>query len=104
MCLCQGLKKSSSLSQCPVKFLTILKFGETVADDDYDVDMEKEMEKIKHFLVEIPNLEQLIIHYTISIDDSLVEVANQLQMHLGVGSLKCMIQLISGNLSVSITY
>lgn len=101
MCLCLGLEKSpSSLSQCPLKFLTILKFGEAY-DDDGDLDVEMEMETIKHFLKKMPNLEQLIIYYNSAIEDNLAEVSSQLQMLTEVASLKCKIKVISDNISFS---
>uniref|UniRef100_A0A1J3HPM3 F-box/LRR-repeat protein n=1 Tax=Noccaea caerulescens TaxID=107243 RepID=A0A1J3HPM3_NOCCA len=101
VCLCQGLEKCpSSLSQCPVKFLTILKFGEAYDEGD-DLNMEMEMEKIKHFLKKMPNLEKLIIYYNTSVENDLSEVSSQLQMLSEVASLKCKIQVISDNLSLS---
>lgn len=101
VCLCLGLEKSpSSLSKCPVKFLSILKFGEAY-DDDGDLDVEMEMEKIKHFLKKMPNLEQLIIYYNSAIEDDLAEVSNQLQILTEVASLKCKIKVISDNISFS---
>ncbi|CAN7052396.1 unnamed protein product [Brassica rapa subsp. trilocularis] len=100
VCLCKGLQKSSSsLSHCPVKFLKILKFGETCDDND-EADMEMEMEMIKHFLEKMLNLELLIIYYNTSIQDDLVEVLNQLQMLPEVASFKCKIQVISDSLSL----
>jgi len=98
--MCQGLEKSHScLSSSPVKCLKILKFGETNDDDD----MEIEMEQIKNFLEKMPNLEQLIIYYESSIDNDLVRVSSQLQEVPTVASLKCKIQVISDNLSLSST-
>ncbi|CAH2063575.1 unnamed protein product [Thlaspi arvense] len=103
VCLCQGIEKSpSSLTQCPVKFLTILNFEEACVSDD-DVDMEMEMKKIKHFLKKMPNLEQLIIYYSTSIKDDLVQVSGQLQLLPEVASFKCKIQVISNSLGLSIT-
>ncbi|XP_010469325.1 PREDICTED: F-box/LRR-repeat protein At3g59210 [Camelina sativa] len=99
VCLCQGLENSPScLSSSPVKLLKILKFGETNDGDD----MEKEIEQIKNFLEKMPNLELLIIYYNKSEND-LVEVSSQLQMVPAVASLKCKIQVISENLSLSST-
>ncbi|KAG7634969.1 FBD domain [Arabidopsis suecica] len=100
VCMCQGLENSHScLSSSPVKCLKILKFGETNDDDD----MEIEMEQIKNFLEKMPNLEQLIIYYESSIDNDLVRVSSQLQEVPTVASLKCKIQVISDNLSLSST-
>jgi hypothetical protein len=104
VCLCQGLEKcTSSLSQCPVKFLTIMKFGEAY-DEGEDLNMEIEMEKIKHFLKKMTNLEKLVINYNTSVENDLVEVSSQLQMLPEVASLKCKIQVISDTLSLSPTF
>ncbi|EOA23943.1 hypothetical protein CARUB_v10017159mg [Capsella rubella] len=100
VCLCHGLKNSlSCLSSSPVKLLKILKIGETNDDDNKEI----EIEQVKNFLEKMPNLEQLIIYYNTSNENDLVEVSSQLEMVPAVASLKCKIQVISDNLSLSST-
>lgn len=76
-----------------------MKFGEN--DDDDCV--ETEMEHIKNFREKMPNLEQLIICYNTSTDNDLFNVSSRLQMRPAVASLKCKIQVIYDNLSLSST-
>ncbi|CAH8269137.1 unnamed protein product [Arabidopsis lyrata] len=83
------------LSSSPVKVLKILKFGE--------VNDKTELEQIKHFLELMPHLEQLNIYYDTSVDDNLVKVSKQLQEIPGVASAKCKVQVISDNLTFSVT-
>ncbi|ESQ44163.1 hypothetical protein EUTSA_v10005937mg [Eutrema salsugineum] len=98
VCVCQGLDSNPcSLSSSRVKFIKIMIFGET-GDD------EMEMKQIKHFLAKMPNLEELTIYYNTSIEVDMVHLSSQLQMLPGVASLKCKIQVISDNLSLSITF
>ncbi|EFH54521.1 predicted protein [Arabidopsis lyrata subsp. lyrata] len=78
-----------------LEVLKILKFGE--------VNDKTELEQIKHFLELMPHLEQLNIYYDTSVDDNLVKVSKQLQEIPGVASAKCKVQVISDNLTFSVT-
>ncbi|KAG7629060.1 putative FBD domain, leucine-rich repeat domain superfamily [Arabidopsis thaliana] len=99
-CLCKPWEEENiptCLSLSPVKVLKIMKFG----DIDEDEDMDKMMDQVEYFLETMPNLEQLIIHYEISIDEDVEEVLSQFQMVPREGLTECRIQVISDNLVLS---
>ncbi|AEE79894.1 putative protein [Arabidopsis thaliana] len=96
MCPCKPPENiHTCLSSSPVKVLEILKFGE--------INDKTELEQTKHFLELMPHLEQLNIYYDTSVDDNLVKVSKQLQEIPGVASAKCKVQVISDNLTLSVT-
>ena len=101
VCLCKPCEEGipSCLSSSPVKVLKIQKFGEI---GDYYDDMEKQTEQIKYFLETMPNLEEMILYYDTPIDEDVIEVSSQLQRLVSkVASSKCIVQVISDNLSLS---
>lgn len=72
-----------AISSSSVKVLKIF-----ISDDK----IEKQIEKVKHFLEAMPHLEQLVVYYD-------VKVSSQLQMLSRLASPKCKVQLIPSNLS-----
>ncbi|KFK41209.1 hypothetical protein AALP_AA2G099500 [Arabis alpina] len=98
VCLCRPYKEEEEIPTClsssPVKVLKIMKFG---------VEIEKQIEQVKHFLETMPNLEQLILYYDTSFEEYVIEVSSQLQRLPKVASSKCNLQLISDQLSLSST-
>ncbi|CAL9225267.1 unnamed protein product [Arabidopsis halleri] len=97
VCLCYKPREEilSCLSSSPVKFIEILKFGE-ISDD-----MEKQ---IKYFLETMPNLEKMILYYNTSSVGNVIAVSSRLRRLVSkVPSSKCIVQLISDNLSLSST-
>ncbi|KAL1208126.1 putative F-box/LRR-repeat protein [Cardamine amara subsp. amara] len=59
-----------------------------------DEEIEKQIDKVKHFLETMPHLEQLVLYYDSSFDGD-VKVSSQLQMLTRVTSTKCkVVQLI----------
>ncbi|KAL0866957.1 hypothetical protein Bca101_046075 [Brassica carinata] len=103
VCVCRRSEKNhSSLSQCPVRFLTVSYLGVPYDSDDDEWEMKTKMKNIKHFLKKMPNLEQLIISYNSpSGDHDLAEVKKQLQKLDEVASTECDIQVIFDDISFS---
>ncbi|VYS52346.1 unnamed protein product [Arabidopsis thaliana] len=100
-CLCKYSEDiPTCLSSSPVKVVKVWKFGEK----NYNNDMKKQIEQVKHFLETMPNLEQMILYYDTPYDDDVLEVSKQLQMLPRVASAKCKIQGISDNLSLSFSF
>ncbi|XP_010512148.1 PREDICTED: F-box/LRR-repeat protein At4g14103-like [Camelina sativa] len=101
VCLCKPCEEGipSCLSSSPVKVLKILKFGEI--GHYYDgIDIRQ----IKYFLETMPNLEQMILYYDTPVDKDVIEVSSQLERLVSkVASSKCIVQVISDNLSLSST-
>ncbi|CAL9245804.1 unnamed protein product [Arabidopsis halleri] len=98
---CEDVIPSCLLSSSPVKVLKIQKFGEIV---DYYDDKEKQREQVKYFLETMPNLEKMIVYYNTSIDEDVIKVSRQLERLVSkVASSKCIVQVISNNLSLSST-
>lgn len=101
MCLCKPGEEGvpSCLSSSPVKVLKILEIGKN--GDFYD---DIEIGQIKYFLETMPNLEQMILYYNTPFDEDVIEVSSQLERLVSkVASSKCIVQVISDNLSLSST-
>ncbi|KAL9299386.1 putative FBD domain-containing protein [Arabidopsis thaliana] len=100
-CLCKYSEDiPTCLSSSPVKVVKVWKFGEK----NYNNDMKKQIEQVKHFLETMPNLEQMILYYDTPYDDDVLAVSKQLQMLPRVASAKCKIQVISDILSLSFSF
>ncbi|EFH60079.1 predicted protein [Arabidopsis lyrata subsp. lyrata] len=76
-----------------LEVVKVWKFGEK--SYNYNKDMKKQLEQVKHFLETMPNLEQMILYYDTPSDDDVLEVSKQLQMLTRVASAKCKIQALA---------
>lgn len=83
----------SCLSSSTVKVLKIFRFG------DYYGNMESQSQQIECFLETMPNLEQIILHYTARTVEDVTHVSRRLQRMIisTAASPKCIVQLISDN-------
>ncbi|CAH2065953.1 unnamed protein product [Thlaspi arvense] len=97
LCCCKRLKHPSCISSSPVKVLKV------IMSENYDEEDPREIEQMKHFLKTMPCLEQLIVYYNTSYDPAVFDLSKKLQKIDGIASPKCMISVISQNLSLSST-